>query len=273
MTVQIYSRKAMRCALGSTGIEPGSVVLIHTALYAPGRIADTPLVEISSRFYAELRRIVGRQGTLVVPTFHLAFRRGETFDRQFTPATGMGSFAEYLRLLPGARRSPHAIHSLSAEGPLAEAITERDTPSAFGRGSPFDALIDLDAHLLTFGCTVETTCLVRWAEERVGVPYRRWMICRGRYIDDDKERMRSFHTYAGAEGREPNLCLGPIHRNLWESGRLTRAELGASVVESCRVRDFVTCASEILRRDPTGLLVRRSPGDSDAPRPGQGRRQ
>lgn len=255
-----YSRRALRCALGSTGLEEGSVVLVHTALYAPGRIANTPLVEISSRFYATLRRLIGRQGTIVVPTFHLAFRRGEPFDRQFTPATGMGSFAEYVRLLPDSRRSPHAIHSVTAEGPVAEAITARDTPSAFGKGSPFDALIDFDAQLLTFGCTVESTCLIRWAEERVGVPYRRWMICRGRYVDEGNERMRSFHTYAGHEGREPNLCLQPVHRTLHEAGELRRADLGNSVVESCRTRDFVATATDILRRDPGALLAHRSTG-------------
>ncbi len=261
MIVQSYSRKALQCALAATGLERGSVVVVHTALYAPGRIADTPLVEISSRLYSALRRIIGRQGTIVVPTFFTAFRRGEPFDRQFTPATGMGSFAEYIRLLPDSIRSPHAIHSVSAEGPLAQAITGRDTPSAFGKGSPFDALIDYDAEILSFGCTVESSCLVRWAEERVGVPYRRWMICRGRYFDDGKESMRSFHTYAGDDGREPNLCLIPVHRALEDSGNLRRAELGAGLVESCRARDFVVAATDILRRDPAALLAHRSTDD------------
>ena len=260
MILQSYSRQALRCALGSTGLQQGSVVLIHTALYAPGRIVDTPLVEISSRLYSTLRRQIGAHGTVVVPTFHLAFRRGEPFDRQFTPATGMGSFAEYIRLLPDSRRSGHAIHSVSAEGPLAEPIIERDTPSAFGKGSPFDALIDYDAHILTFGCSLESTCMIRWAEERIGVPYRRWMICRGRYVDEGTERMRSFHTYAGTEGREPNLCLAPVHRALHQAGQLRRAELGSSVVESCKVRDFVVAACEILRRDPAALLAHRSTG-------------
>lgn len=258
--MQSYSRRALQCALGGVGLAEGSVVLVHTALYAPGRIIDTPLVEISSRFYSTLRRLLGRQATIVVPTFHLAFRRGEPFDRQFTPATGMGSFAEYLRLLPDSQRSCHAIHSVSAEGPLAEAITERDTPSAFGKGGPFDALIDYDARILTFGCTLESTCMIRWAEERIGVPYRRWMICRGRYVDQGQERMRSFHTYAGNEGREPNLCLAPVHRMLRQERQLCRAELGSSVVESCSARDFAVASCEILRRDPGALLAHRSTG-------------
>ena len=260
MNVQSYSRRALRCALASTGLPEGAVVLVHTALYAPGRIVDTPLVEISSRFYSALRRQIGQHATIVVPTFHLSFRRGEPFDRQFTPATGMGSFAEYIRLLPDSTRSCHAIHSVSAEGPLAEAITDRDTPSAFGKGSPFDALIDYDAHILTFGCTLESTCMIRWAEERIGVPYRRWMICRGRYVDRGKDRMRSFHTYAGTEGREPNLCLAPVHRALRQLEQLRRAELGSSVVESCSVRDFSVAACEILRKDPGALLAHRSTG-------------
>lgn len=253
-----YTREALDRALRAAGLANGDLVLVHTALYAPGRIVNTPLVEISSRLYSSLRRLIGRQGTIVVPTFFDAFRRGETFDRQFTPSMGTGSFSEYIRLLPDAHRSPHALHSVAAEGPLAEAITGRDTPSAFGRGSPFDALIDYDARVLTFGCTVESTCLVRWAEERIGVPYRRWMICRGNYVDDGTESMRSFHTYAGDNGREPQLCLRPVHRVLDDSEQIRRTSLGSSVVECCRARDFVTAACEILQRDPQALLEHRS---------------
>ncbi len=256
--MQNYSRQALRCALGSTGLGAGSLVLVHTALYAPGRIEGTPLAEISSRLYSALRRLIGPQGTIVVPTFHQAFARGEPFDRQFTPATGMGSFAEYIRLLPRSHRSPHALHSLTAEGPLAEAITSRDTPSAFGRGGPFDALIDYDAHLLMFGCTVESSCMVRWAEEAVGVPYRRWMICRGPYIDGGEESLRSYHTYAGQDGREPTLCLKPLRKALQNQEELNVAELGSGVIESCRGRDFVVTATELLRRDPVALLASRS---------------
>ncbi len=260
-----YTRDALDRALGASGLTTGDLVLVHTALYAPGRIVNTPLVEISSRLYSSLRRLIGRQGTIVVPTFFDAFRRGETFDRQFTPSTGTGSFSEYMRLLPDARRSPHALHSVAAEGPLAEAITGRDTPSAFGRGSPFDALIDYDARVLTYGCTLESTCMIRWAEERIGVPYRRWMICRGKYVDDGVETMRSFHTYAGENGREPHLCLKPVHHHLSEQNQIRRAPLGSSIIECCRVRDFATAACEILQRDPRALLESRSRDNQQRP--------
>lgn len=265
--MQHYAHHDLQRSLGQTGLNSGSLVLVQTALYAPGRIEGTPLAEISSRLYSVLRRRIGPQGTIVVPTFHRAFARGEAFDRQYTPATGMGSFAEYLRLLPQSQRSPHALHSVAAEGPLAETITARDTPSAFGRGGPFDALIDYDAQLLMFGCTVESSCMVRWAEEAVGVPYRKWMICRGPYIDGGDQSLRSYHTYAGQDGREPNLCLKPLRQVLQEEDLLCRTPLGSGVVESCKARDFVVTATEMLRQDPAALLASRSADGQQSPRP------
>ncbi len=256
--MQTYTREALERALDHLGLPKGALLLVHTALYAPGRMEGVPLAEISSRLYSVLRRKIGKEGTLVVPTFHGGFIRGEVFDREYTPATGMGSFAEYLRLLPRARRSPHGIHSVAAEGPLAEAICNRDTPSGFGDGSPFDGLIAYDARLLMFGCSVEASSLIRWAEERVGVPYRRWLICRAGYVEGGVERMRSFHTYAGDDGREPVLCLTPVQRLLAARGQLRRAELGSGSLETCRARDFVAAATEILHRDPRALLTRRS---------------
>ncbi len=263
--MQTYSRQDLDTALAATGLPEGALVFVHTALYAPGRVADTPLAEISSRLYAGLRKILGPRGTLAVPTFHPGFCQGEPFDRVHTPATGMGSFAEYIRLLPNAHRSPHGVYSIAAEGPLAKELTRRDTPSAFGQDGPFDGLIEYDAHLLMFGCTVEATPFIRWAEERVGVPYRRWLICRGRTVDGDTSAMRSFHLYAGADGREPALCLAPLRTALDRTGELSRSPLGASSIERCRARDFAVAAVELLQQDPTALLARRPTDNARRP--------
>lgn len=250
-----YCEADLQRAFRRMQIPPGSLVMIHSALFCLGRIEGVPITEIPTRLYANLRAWLGPDATLVVPTFNFGFCRGEVFDRQRTPSKGMGSFSEYLRQRPTALRSSHPIQSVAAEGPLAADLTGRDTAGAFEPGSTFDALIDYGAHLLLIGCGVEPISLIHWAEERVGVPYRYWKEFTSSYRDRSSEQSkRTYRMYARDLELNPHVRLNPVARALNRAGQLQRAALGGSTIEACSARDFATVAVQMLENDPTALI-------------------
>ena len=97
----------------------------------------------------ELVNFCGKDRTVVMPAFVLGGKAGDpieyykthNFDAKRTPSE-MGLLTELFRRLPGARRSLHPTHSVSALGPLAEELTashhQATTPS--GRGTPFETM-------------------------------------------------------------------------------------------------------------------------------------
>lgn len=257
-----FSTDDLRAVLCSTGIAPGSLVFVHSALFRVGTLEKTPTKQMPARLYDELSDYLGPEGTVVVPTFNFGFCRGETFDRQHTPSQGMGAFSEYVRQRDDSLRSPHPMQSIAAVGPAARPLVERDTPGAYDDDSSFDALLDRNAHVLMLGCGINAVSLVHWAEQRVGVPYRFWKEFSGRYRDGDLIERRTYRMYARDLDLDPEVSVHPVGRRLRRRGELRRFRLGAGSVEVCGARDFVAAAIQLLRRDPRALIRLSSSDDS-----------
>ncbi len=263
--MQTITERQIREAISSTGVTPGSLVFVHSALLTLGPIAGAPIDEMPSRIYKILRQHLGPRGTIAVPTFNFEFCDGCGFHRQHTPSQGMGVFSEYLRRLPDARRSPHPMQSMAAVGPLSKNLAERDTPSAFEEGSSFDALLEYDATILMLGCGINAVSLVHWAEEKVGVPYRYWKSFSGHYRDGRWAGHRTYRLFARDLELDPEVRVEPVGEVLRRRAEIHRVELGRGTIEACSARHFAAAALQLLRRDPRALI--RSEMDHRSRRP------
>ena len=121
------------------------ILMVHSAY-------DRLLPMYSGKYHdiiQELLELCGKNRTLVMPAFVLGgkcgnpieFYRTHSFDAKRTPSE-MGLLTECFRRSPGALRSLHPTHSISAVGPLATELTAGHhlaaTPS--GRGTPFEIM-------------------------------------------------------------------------------------------------------------------------------------
>ena len=95
--MQVISAEEIKNALESMGIRRGSVVYLATDLRGPGMIASVKNRDDFCKVYLDIIRVIGPEGTLVVPTFTTQIAR---FDMNFiweeTPSV-LGTFAEYIR--------------------------------------------------------------------------------------------------------------------------------------------------------------------------------
>lgn len=239
---------ALEDALRDVGLEAGDSVMIHAAIQFLGR------PEGGVSMYAEvLRRVLGPEATLVVPTFNFGFAKGQPFERAETPSDGMGALAEFLRCLPTARRSWHPLQSVAAVGPLADELTCQDTPSAFDPGSPFERLVKHDFKLLLLGADIEYVSLVHYCEQRCEVPYRYWKDFTGRAHGLE----RTYRMYVRDLETNPQVEQARIQAELERQALFRQVSLGYGKVASFRARDFVRVTEDILARDPWGLISNR----------------
>ncbi|HEV7188388.1 MAG TPA: AAC(3) family N-acetyltransferase [Blastococcus sp.] len=166
------------------GVETGTHVVVHSSLSSLGPVRGGAATVVES-----LRRAVGADGTIVVPTFTPQTAdpdpgwRGvpdaPVLSRRaavpvFTPdlPSPMGAIAEAVRRLPDAVRSRHPQASVAAVGSAAQAIVA-DQPLSFalGPGSPFARLADLDGRILLIGVGHNRNSFLHHAE--TFVPGRR----------------------------------------------------------------------------------------------------
>ncbi|MFH0911300.1 MAG: AAC(3) family N-acetyltransferase [Planctomycetota bacterium] len=144
--------------------------MVHSSLKSFGRVEGGAGAVIDA-----FPDALGEEGTLVMPTLCRKDkeRRFETWNIRTSPSD-VGLITETFRLRPGVLRSDHATHSVGALGPLARRITAghaeaRGRPgpwgeAAFARGSPWQALYDLDAAVVLVGVDFKVNTLVHFIE-------------------------------------------------------------------------------------------------------------
>ena len=253
-----YSEADLSACLTSLGIRAGDCVFIHASLKGVGKLETSDPDGMLHALLVRLLSAVGETGTLVSPTFNFGFCEGQTFDRQNTPAAGMGAFAEYFRTYPGAIRSKHPFQCISAIGRQASRIANAEGRSAFSDGGPFDAMLALDCRILFFGVDFVET-FVHVSEERAAVPYRFWKTFTSTYVDEGVSRQLSVDFFARNLEivPEPFLDKPKFNRLLRGAGVIKGVPLGAGQVSICRAVELVDTLTAVLKEEPLGFLLGR----------------
>jgi len=150
------SRDRLAEDLRSLGLARGRDVLIHSALSTLG-----PLEKGAETLVGAIMDVAGPEATLLAPaypmpgTMHEWMLMPEPFNVEETRSR-MGAFTEYLRKLPGARRSAHPTHSMAAYGPRAQEYTAEHhlggTPT--DSRSPFHKHVENDGQIVCIGTGV-----------------------------------------------------------------------------------------------------------------------
>lgn len=224
------------------GVRRGGVLLVHTSFRAvrgDGTVEGGP-----GGLIAALRRALGEDGTLVMPTM----TDGETlFDPRVTPTVEMGITAETFWRQPGVLRSTHPGGSFAAIGPCAEEIcAPQPLEPPHGPDSPPGRVHALGGQVLLLGVTHGESTTLHVAESLAGVPYGIAYPC----------------VVAGEDGtprtvlvRETDHCCKNFQKvDAWLGDAARHGAVGhawSTLVES---RDLVRVAVAELARDPFVFL-------------------
>jgi aminoglycoside 3-N-acetyltransferase len=232
--------------LRALGVRRGGVLLVHTSFRVVRPVEGGPLGLIQA-----LRRALGRDGTLVMPTM----TSGDTlFDPTSTPTEGMGITAELFWRQPGVLRSTHPGASFAAEGALAEHICAPQPLSPpHGPDSPVGRVHQLGGQVLLLGVTHSESTMLHLAEAIARVPYAVSHPCVVEVDGVARTVMvrETDHCCAGFRLADGWLRAGGLMRE----GRVGNAD--ARLSES---RDLVAVALEHLAVDPLVFLCSRGAG-------------
>ncbi|MFT3770494.1 MAG: AAC(3) family N-acetyltransferase [Minicystis sp.] len=222
------------------GVQPGGVLLVHTAFSKIAPIDDGPRGLIDALLAA-----LGPDGTLVMPS--MSDDDEHVFDPAATPCRGMGIVADTFWRLPGILRS-NSPHAFAATGPRAEEITaDHPVEVPHGPDSPVGRVRDLDGQVLLLGVGQDGSTTIHLAEMLAGVRYRRAyssMVL----VDGVPRRVEYTET--------DHCCERFALVDEWlEERRLQRrGPVGHGTARLARSRDVVRVAVEHLRVDETAFL-------------------
>jgi aminoglycoside 3-N-acetyltransferase len=238
--------------LRQLGVQHGGTLVVHTSFRAVRPVERGPIGLIEA-----LRRAVGAEGTLVMPTMS-GSRRPEPFDPTATPTRNMGVVAETFWRLPGVLRSDHPTSSFAAAGPGAATITgPQPLEPVHGSDSPIGRVHQRDGQVLLLGVGHDVnTTTIHLAETLAGVPYgvEKWCTA---LVDGLLARL----AY-----RETDHCcrnFAKVGEWLTERGLQTVGPVGSAAASLMRSCDVVEVAVERLKENPTVFLCPRDSGCAD----------
>ena len=171
------NERKLEAALASVGVTSGSTLYIQSSFGSLGYYPNG-----MPRFIALLQRLVGPDGTIVMPCFpfdgsmEAYVASHPVFDARSAPSK-IGKLPEVLRRTPGARRSCHPTHPVAALGAQADWLVDGHetcrTPQ--GDGSPFDKLVQCGALVLRINTPAYPIChrmqeIVDWPHLFTGDP-------------------------------------------------------------------------------------------------------
>ncbi len=247
----VVMQRDIETGLRSVGMREGDVVLVHSSLSSFGYVQGGADAVVDA-----LLSVAGPAGTVVVPTFtwdSMHDAHGAEFDMAKTPSE-TGRICEALRLRTEAVRSPHICHSVAAIGRQASELT-RDSASAYGPESVFEALIRLDAWCLFLGVTFECCTALHAVEEYERVPYRQYRDFRDCTVvwPDGRRTPSNAVEFLRKDGYWNDFS--PVRELLDRQGVLHVATVGAARITNVRIRDIIRLVTQRVHEDPGYLLA------------------
>ncbi len=240
MPLRAVTRRKLADDLRRLGIEAGDLVIVHSSLSSLGSVDGGAETVVQA-----LLDVLTPSGTLAAPTFG----GPQPFDAKTNPS-GLGAISEELRKWPGAARSIHPTHSVSAVGARAAELVKDHfaSPTAAGRETPYGRIIEWGGKILLLGVDNDRNTTLHTLEEYVEAPYLSDR--EASYLDENgRERVLKMKLFPGPH--RDFIGLGPLLRR---SGVEVVAKVGnavARLIDAKRMRDVVL---EAFGEDPALVL-------------------
>ena len=164
-----YSKKKIKECFLKLNLKKGDIVFCHSNIGYFGKIINIQNKDqLCELFYNELLNVIGKEGTLIVPTFTYSFFNKENFT--ISKPSKMGIFSEWVRKKRNSSRSLDPNFSVSAIGPLKEYFIENTKKETYDLNSFFGKFHSSNGKILNFNFPGST--IIHYYEKMLKVNYR-----------------------------------------------------------------------------------------------------
>ncbi|RAZ57496.1 AAC(3) family N-acetyltransferase [Campylobacter hyointestinalis] len=169
-------------ALEQIGIKSGDAVCVHTELFTLGKplLAKDEFLRVLLHCFYE---VIGKNGTLIMPTFTYSFCKNQIYDKLNSRST-MGVLTEFFRYQNGVVRTNDPIFSFAINGANKDAFLS-DTKSCFGKNSVYDVLKKMEGKIVLLGNQKLGYTFTHYIEEQAEVSYRYFKEFSGKIVDEN----------------------------------------------------------------------------------------
>lgn len=215
-------------AFKNVGIKKGDILLVHSSLFAFGKLKLINKDGLMKIFLDILKDVVGPQGTIIMPTFSYSFCKNEIFDIKNTKSS-VGVLTEFFRNQDDVLRTNHPIFSFSIWGNHKKYLSDIGKDS-FGHDSVFEKFNQLGGKILFLGASINSCTFIHYVEQMYKVPYRFIKTFKGKINDAEKEYVEEVTFFVRPLDQSVTLDLTYLKLYLKEKGMLKSETLGSGEI-------------------------------------------
>ena len=228
------------------GIKDGDVILLHSSFKSLGTVCSGPDYVIHA-----LLDILGKNGTLIVPTFNFDFCNGSSFNVNETPSQ-MGIITELIRKNPDSIRTKDPVYSFAIIGKLKEKLGNLVYESSYGKDSMFAQLRKHDGKILIIGLAYnDSMTFFHHAEEMEGCDYRYFKEFDGNLIDfDGTEQKTKIKIFVRNLEKKVETDVDKMGVILENKGLVNKIKIGDVDIKFLDVNQVYIHTAEELKNNP-----------------------
>ena len=157
----------------------------------------------SDNLINNLKESVGKNGTLLFPTYNWDFCKKKTFNYLKTPSK-CGALTNLVLKRDDFKRTKHPIYSLAVWGKYKKYLCGLNNKSSWGQGSPFDFMYKKSCKNIFIGIDYKDAFTMdHYFEQKVKVNYRYNKTFTSAYIDEfGKKKLKNYTMFV----RKEDLC-------------------------------------------------------------------
>ena len=245
-----YSKEGFKKALKDAGIKKGDIVFTHIAYAFLGKPKHCKNNEqICQLILDSFLDVLGKEGTLLVPTYTYSFCKNHNFDINNSPSI-IGPFTEYFRKQKNVIRSKDPIFSVAGIGSKSEELLSDLPHTCFGKNSIYDRLRKNGGKICMVGLQLQWATFRHHIEEMANIPSRFIKKFNGEIIQNNNKIFQEWEYYVRHlnENCFPNgkkLEKMIREKNLCKIMQIGRGEI--LVIES---EEYFKFGFEQLKKDP-----------------------
>lgn len=152
-------------------IKEGDKLIVHSNIAGILQYYKSNRINIASFFFLFLRKYLGKNGVVIIPTYNYEFTKNKVFNIKNSPSQ-VGFFSDYLLNKNWKKRTLDPVFSHLVFGEIKNYNIKKVNTEAFGKQSIFSKLLANNFKVLCFCCSSDQITFLHFIEYIFKVPYR-----------------------------------------------------------------------------------------------------
>lgn len=203
--------KKLKILFKNLKIRKGDKILIHSNISGLFQYYNTDKDNICNLFFVFLKKYIGKNGTIIIPTYNYKFTKKIRFDLKNTPSE-VGYLGNHLLKKNWKKRTLDPVFSHIIYGNVGNFRQSKINTNAFGADSLFSHVNKGKFKILCFCCPTNTITFIHYLEYIFKVPYRFLKKFSGKFIVNGNEQIITYDYYVGKKNYNYGLKENKINK-------------------------------------------------------------